>query len=162
MREGLANSDDGDQALDAFSDTDSEKSLLSDSDLVEPARERQSENSRNRLPHGPGPLTSSPESDGRVLLETRMPSSSDDALQVSWRHLPRKDQLIVITLARLSEPLVQTSLQVARWSTSCISPGSVLTTTVVHVLHVEMVRPGPLGLGHCWPGRYLAVRCHYL
>lgn len=28
-----------------------------------------------------------------------------------WRDLPRKDQLLVITLARLSEPLVQTSLQ---------------------------------------------------
>ncbi|KAK3955013.1 MFS general substrate transporter [Pseudoneurospora amorphoporcata] len=33
------------------------------------------------------------------------------AKAVSWRDLPRKDQLIVITLARLSEPLVQTSLQ---------------------------------------------------
>ena len=31
---------------------------------------------------------------------------------VSWRDLPRKKQLVVITLARLSEPLVQTSLQV--------------------------------------------------
>lgn len=29
---------------------------------------------------------------------------------VSWRALPRKDQLFVITLARLSEPLTQTSL----------------------------------------------------
>ena len=29
---------------------------------------------------------------------------------VSWRSLPRKDQLFVITLARLSEPLTQTSL----------------------------------------------------
>lgn len=34
------------------------------------------------------------------------------AKAVSWGDLPRKDQLIVITLARLSEPLVQTSLQV--------------------------------------------------
>jgi hypothetical protein len=31
---------------------------------------------------------------------------------VGWRDLPRKDQLLVITLARLSEPLTQTSLQV--------------------------------------------------
>jgi hypothetical protein len=31
---------------------------------------------------------------------------------VGWRDLPRKKQLVVITLARLSEPLVQTSLQV--------------------------------------------------
>ncbi|GAP85901.1 putative major facilitator superfamily transporter [Rosellinia necatrix] len=30
---------------------------------------------------------------------------------VGWKELPRKDQLIVITLARLSEPLTQTSLQ---------------------------------------------------
>lgn len=30
---------------------------------------------------------------------------------IAWRELPRKDQLIIITLARLSEPLVQTSLQ---------------------------------------------------
>ncbi|KAI2640154.1 major facilitator superfamily domain-containing protein [Xylaria nigripes] len=30
---------------------------------------------------------------------------------IRWRDLPRKDQLIVITLARLSEPLTQTSLQ---------------------------------------------------
>lgn len=34
-----------------------------------------------------------------------------DAKPVSWRDLPRKDQLLVITLTRLSEPLVQTSLQ---------------------------------------------------
>lgn len=30
---------------------------------------------------------------------------------VSWKDLPRKTQLVVITLTRLSEPLVQTSLQ---------------------------------------------------
>lgn len=30
---------------------------------------------------------------------------------VTWRSLPRKDQLLVLTLARLSEPLTQTSLQ---------------------------------------------------
>lgn len=35
-----------------------------------------------------------------------------DARSVSWSDLPQKKQLIVITLARLSEPLVQTSLQV--------------------------------------------------
>lgn len=31
---------------------------------------------------------------------------------VAWRDLPRKQQLFVITLARMSEPLVQSSLQV--------------------------------------------------
>ena len=30
---------------------------------------------------------------------------------VSWSALPRKDQLFILTLARLSEPLTQTSLQ---------------------------------------------------
>ncbi|KAK3383931.1 hypothetical protein B0T24DRAFT_69400 [Lasiosphaeria ovina] len=37
--------------------------------------------------------------------------SRHGAKNVSWRDLPRKGQLVVITLARLSEPLVQTSLQ---------------------------------------------------
>ncbi|KAI1099231.1 MFS general substrate transporter [Jackrogersella minutella] len=36
---------------------------------------------------------------------------SDSKKVVAWKDLPRKKQLIVITLARLSEPLVQTSLQ---------------------------------------------------
>jgi hypothetical protein len=31
---------------------------------------------------------------------------------IEWKDLPRKDQLLVLTLARLSEPLTQTSLQV--------------------------------------------------
>lgn len=31
---------------------------------------------------------------------------------VTWMSLPHKKQLIILTLARLSEPLVQTSLQV--------------------------------------------------
>jgi len=32
--------------------------------------------------------------------------------KVTWRSLPHRRQLIILTLARLSEPLVQTSLQV--------------------------------------------------
>lgn len=35
---------------------------------------------------------------------------------VTWASLPRRSQLIILTLARLSEPLVQTSLQVRRYS----------------------------------------------
>ncbi|KAI1345311.1 major facilitator superfamily domain-containing protein [Xylaria sp. FL0043] len=34
-----------------------------------------------------------------------------DEKVVTWKDLPKKDQLLVITLARLSEPLTQTSLQ---------------------------------------------------
>lgn len=35
---------------------------------------------------------------------------------VTWASLPHRSQLIILTLARLSEPLVQTSLQVRRFS----------------------------------------------
>ncbi|POS74825.1 major facilitator superfamily transporter [Diaporthe helianthi] len=38
-------------------------------------------------------------------------SQTEKKETVSWRDLPRKQQLVVITLTRLSEPLVQTSLQ---------------------------------------------------
>lgn len=40
------------------------------------------------------------------------PQKNDDKPQpVSWRDLPKKSQLAILTLARLSEPLTQTSLQ---------------------------------------------------
>lgn len=47
----------------------------------------------------------------RRLMTTSQPQTGKQTSEVSWKDLPRKDQLIVITLARLSEPLVQTSLQ---------------------------------------------------
>lgn len=126
MREpsGHGHVQNGDQSPDdddgTFSDTDSEKSLLSDSDAPEPARRHPRETPQPRLldaEHEPRPVTLTGESDGRA--EAQIPASNDDAVPVSWRHLPRKDQLIVITLARLSEPLVQTSLQVPR-EISCL------------------------------------------
>ncbi|KAI1119694.1 major facilitator superfamily domain-containing protein [Nemania abortiva] len=42
--------------------------------------------------------------------ESRRPSTLPSDV-IGWRDLPRKGQLLVITLARLSEPLTQTSLQ---------------------------------------------------
>ena len=39
------------------------------------------------------------------------PAKQDKSGPVSWRDLPQKSQLAVLTLARLSEPLTQTSLQ---------------------------------------------------
>ena len=39
------------------------------------------------------------------------PTKQDNPGPVSWRDLPKKSQLAVLTLARLSEPLTQTSLQ---------------------------------------------------
>lgn len=44
------------------------------------------------------------EEDGR-------PPVKEESKAVTWRSLPRKDQLFVLTLSRLSEPLTQTSLQ---------------------------------------------------
>lgn len=46
-------------------------------------------------------------------LEPRLASESqkEKKEKISWKDLPQKKQLVVITLTRLSEPLVQTSLQ---------------------------------------------------
>jgi hypothetical protein len=44
-----------------------------------------------------------------VLPEETIPASSGS---VSWMSLPNKRQLMVLIMARLSEPLVQTSMQV--------------------------------------------------
>jgi hypothetical protein len=41
-----------------------------------------------------------------------VPTKAARSKPVAWRDLPRRDQLLILTLARLSEPLVQTSLQV--------------------------------------------------
>lgn len=48
------------------------------------------------------------------VREVRNPASANSEKEgpVSWMSLPNKTQLIILTLARLSEPLVQTSLQV--------------------------------------------------
>ncbi|KAI5272970.1 hypothetical protein E4T47_03761 [Aureobasidium subglaciale] len=54
---------------------------------------------------------------GTVSIENehRLPYDIDPVSEkprpVSWMSLPRKDQLFILTLARLSEPLTQTSLQ---------------------------------------------------
>ncbi|KAK3937409.1 MFS general substrate transporter [Diplogelasinospora grovesii] len=44
-------------------------------------------------------------------VDNRGRQKGNDAKSVSWKDLPKKSQLVVIVLARLSEPLVQTSLQ---------------------------------------------------
>ncbi|KAI0601466.1 major facilitator superfamily transporter [Biscogniauxia sp. FL1348] len=59
---------------------------------------------------------------------------------VAWKDLPHKDQLLVITLARLSEPLVQTSLQAymfyqLRWFDPSL-PDSVISSQA-GVLHAS-------------------------
>jgi len=49
---------------------------------------------------------------GIAAGNSRVVSEKDEP--VTWMSLPHKRQLIVLTLSRLSEPLVQTSLQVSR------------------------------------------------
>jgi hypothetical protein len=60
---------------------------------------------------------------------------------VTWRSLPHRSQLIVLTLARLSEPLVGTSLQVVPTILS-IRAWTMLTGggLVIHVLPAQVLR----------------------
>lgn len=51
------------------------------------------------------------EEEERLLQAQSMTQVSEKSKPVSWASLPRKDQLLILTLARLSEPLTQTSLQ---------------------------------------------------
>lgn len=75
---------------------------------------------------------------------------------VGWRDLPRKRQLVVITLARLSEPLVQTSLQVCLPSLACrVSQRLTDYHKVLYVLSAKMVRSYPVGLGYSKSSRHL-------
>jgi hypothetical protein len=48
-------------------------------------------------------------------VENRVQKDKEKDAPVTWMSLPHKRQLIILTLARLSEPLVQTSLQVCFW-----------------------------------------------
>lgn len=71
--------------------------------------------------------------DGPPPSPTALSESQNESKRpVSWSELPRKDQLFIITMARMSEPLVQTSLQVrltpslvaTRYSKCLAKPGS--------------------------------------
>ncbi|KAG9251269.1 major facilitator superfamily domain-containing protein [Emericellopsis atlantica] len=57
------------------------------------------------------PLSTASYSSPPVSPDDPEEQRDDPKRPIAWRELPRKDQLIIITLARLSEPLVQTSLQ---------------------------------------------------
>lgn len=49
--------------------------------------------------------------DGTAVLPAAE-AKTDSKKPVAWKDMPQKQQLAIITLSRLSEPLVQTSLQV--------------------------------------------------
>ncbi|OAQ74798.1 MFS transporter [Purpureocillium lilacinum] len=90
----------------------------SDSDvdaLLDFPREPVAARSRGNGPNGPS-LAAVAEGDEAAIRDppAALPSQQEDAHSrkpVAWSELPRKDQLVIITLARMSEPLVQTSLQ---------------------------------------------------
>ncbi|KAJ9656378.1 hypothetical protein H2201_008572 [Coniosporium apollinis] len=56
-------------------------------------------------------LANPPPDTDSAVLPISTPEHPPKEPPVTWRSLPRKDQLIILTLARLAEPLTQTSLQ---------------------------------------------------
>jgi hypothetical protein len=86
----------------------------SDSDEDESGDERAIDTRLGDVVEG-GSVSSRAEDDaeGDGALSLRASDDRDDSKRpVAWSELPRKDQLFIITMARMSEPLVQTSLQV--------------------------------------------------
>lgn len=57
--------------------------------------------------------------------------------KVTWASLPHRRQLIVLTLARLSEPLVQTSLQVCKLN---LFISAFADNIGLHVLPAQVIR----------------------
>jgi hypothetical protein len=127
MRDGPRDTDDGDEQEDAAvevdADVDSEKSSVASDDEDDwfedvgqvdlESRPLSGAPARAMCRKTPSPrVVTSVASRGQTPVQMVAPDAVKDATTISWRDLPRKDQLIVLTLARLSEPLVQTSLQV--------------------------------------------------
>jgi len=56
---------------------------------------------------------------------------------VTWKSLPRKSQLAILTLARLSEPLVQSSLRVSGPEIS--GDHSLIYMAVLHILPTKVI-----------------------
>lgn len=77
-------------------------SPIGDQDVAAPARDRQSR----------GLILNTNLQAGTALPQVDETEQTEAVKEkpVSWRSLPRKDQLLILTLSRLSEPLTQTSL----------------------------------------------------
>jgi hypothetical protein len=91
------------------------------------------------------------DSDIETELEVADAGKAKKNAAVSWMSLPNKKQLAVLVTARLSEPLVQTSLQVI--PTPCnprlrfqANPRDAL---VIYVLSAQVFRPKLAGFCHC-------------
>lgn len=101
-----------------------EVSDADDADIFSTINEIPSEDDKSNEERGRSFLAAErPYAERQLLIESDVcvsqgSTQTDDTEQaeaarekpISWRALPRKDQLFVITLARLSEPLTQTSL----------------------------------------------------
>lgn len=94
-------------------DNDEDETLSSDgSDSEEAHRDENGQDiaGRAEAPEPDATIPSPGPEGGRSSVK-----SSKDKDVVAWRDMPKKTQLVVITLARLSEPLTQTSLQVSSY-----------------------------------------------
>ncbi|KAI6092014.1 MFS general substrate transporter [Hypoxylon rubiginosum] len=105
--------DDEDRGPLSEHDADSLLEYVADGETLEPGLGIRDESGQDATP-----LVASRA--GTLNIDTGAVSSGQDQRSrklsnsskvVAWRDLPKKRQLLVITLARLSEPLVQTSLQ---------------------------------------------------
>ena len=82
---------------------------------------------------------------------------------VTWRSLPHRSQLIVLTLARLSEPLVGTSLQVNPALLSITAKVLLIHDgAVLYVLPTQIFRWNPRRLHRCYAGRSDCQRVYRL
>ncbi|KAF0321894.1 putative membrane protein [Colletotrichum asianum] len=86
-------------------DADSEREDESDDEGEEARMLRTLDGSGPEVEAAPGAALSHPREEEELLKPPEKPKP------IAWRDLPQKQQLLVITLTRLSEPLVQTSLQ---------------------------------------------------
>lgn len=112
-RENFEDSDGGDSETLSSEDSGSEKSLSDVDDAVH--RDENGEDATLAAgvagAFSPGISRSTTPVPTLELREREHEQKPKDV--VAWSDLPEKAQLIVITLARLSEPLTQTSLQVS-------------------------------------------------
>lgn len=60
--------------------------------------------------------------------------------KVTWASLPHRRQLIILTLARLSEPLVQTSLQVGSFYPRSRTASNLSMCPGIYVLPAQILR----------------------
>jgi hypothetical protein len=60
--------------------------------------------------------------------------------KVTWASLPHRRQLIILTLARLSEPLVQTSLQVSTPKLAAKRNHQLAVFAGIYVLSAQIIR----------------------